>query len=111
MSALRCLNMISVPTNYYVQNRVRSLSIVLQDADIASPKQELNSDQKKDLEDIDKGCRNILDELQRIIDENSELSAQSGSVERESQGSGRGLTGSRKTSTGFRDVLVQTWVY
>jgi hypothetical protein len=32
------------------------------------------------LEDIDKGCRNVLDELQRILDKNSELSSESGGV-------------------------------
>ena len=32
------------------------------------------------MEDIDKGCRNVLDELQRILDKNSELSSESGSV-------------------------------
>ena len=42
--------------------------------------QELNSDQKRDLEDTDKGCRNVLDELQRILDKNSELSSERGSI-------------------------------
>jgi hypothetical protein len=32
------------------------------------------------LEDIDKGCRNVLDELQRILDKNTELSSETGSV-------------------------------
>ena len=32
------------------------------------------------MEDIDKGCRNVLDELQRILDKNSELISNSGSV-------------------------------
>lgn len=63
-------------------NRVRSLSFVLQDTDIAFPKQELNNDQKRDLEDIDKGCRNVLEELQRILDKNTELASESGSVGR-----------------------------
>jgi hypothetical protein len=34
------------------------------------------------LEDIDKGCRNTLDELQQILDQNSELGSESGSVGR-----------------------------
>jgi hypothetical protein len=54
--------------------------IVLQDADVAFPNQELSADQKRDLEDIDKGCRNVLDELQRIVDKNSELGSEYGSV-------------------------------
>jgi hypothetical protein len=32
------------------------------------------------LEDIDKGCRNVLDELQRIVDKNTELRSESGGV-------------------------------
>jgi hypothetical protein len=32
------------------------------------------------LEDIDKGCRNVLDELQQILDKNTEPSSESGSV-------------------------------
>jgi Cdc6-like AAA superfamily ATPase len=39
-----------------------------------------NNDQKRDLEDIDKGCRNVLDDLERILDKNTELSSESGSV-------------------------------
>jgi hypothetical protein len=34
------------------------------------------------LKDIDRGCRNVLEELQRILDKNSELKAVSGSVGR-----------------------------
>ena len=63
-----------------ILNRVRNLSIVLQDADVAFPNRELNNDQKRDLEDIDKRCRNILEELQQILNQNSELSSESGSV-------------------------------
>jgi hypothetical protein len=63
-----------------VINSVRSLSIVLQDTDVAFLKRELNNDQKRDLEDIDMGCRNVLDELQRILDKNTELSSENGSV-------------------------------
>jgi hypothetical protein len=44
-------------------NRVRSLSIIFQDADVTFPKQELNDDQKRDLEDINRGCRNVLNDL------------------------------------------------
>jgi peptidoglycan hydrolase CwlO-like protein len=59
---------------------VRALSIVLQDADVAFSNQELNADQWRDLEEIDKGCQNVLDDLQRILDKNTELSSESGSV-------------------------------
>ena len=53
---------------------------MLQDADVAFPDRELDNNQKRDLEDIDKGCRTILEELQRILDKNSELSSETGSV-------------------------------
>lgn len=53
---------------------------MLQDADVAFPGRELENNQKRDLEDIDKGCRTVLEELQRILDKNSELSSESGSV-------------------------------
>jgi hypothetical protein len=53
---------------------------VLQDADVAFPDRELDNDQKRDLEDVDKGCRNVLDELQRILNKNSELSSENGSA-------------------------------
>lgn len=57
-------------------NRVRNLSIVLQDADVAFSSRELDNEQKRDLGDIDNGCRNILDELQQILHKNSELSSE-----------------------------------
>ncbi|ELR09111.1 hypothetical protein VC83_04395 [Pseudogymnoascus destructans] len=63
-----------------VSDEIRGLSIVLQDADVAFPKQELNTDQKRDLEVIDKGCQNVLDELQRILDKYSELGSEYASV-------------------------------
>ncbi len=55
---------------------------MLQDADVAFPKQELSKDQRRDLEDIDKGCRNVLDELQKILGKYSELGSECGSVGR-----------------------------
>lgn len=63
-----------------ISNEIRTLSIVLQDADVAFPDRELDNDQKRNLEDIDKGFRNILDELQRILDKNTELSSETRSV-------------------------------
>lgn len=53
---------------------------MLQDADVAFPDRKLNNNQQRDLEDIDKGCRTVLEELRRILDKNSELSSETGSV-------------------------------
>ncbi|KFY03097.1 hypothetical protein O988_01710 [Pseudogymnoascus sp. VKM F-3808] len=75
-----------------VSDEIRGLSIVLQDADVAFPKQELNTDQKRDLEVIDKGCRNVLDELQRILDKHSELGSDCGSVGKRIKRVWKGLT-------------------
>ncbi|OBT62628.1 hypothetical protein VE03_08515 [Pseudogymnoascus sp. 23342-1-I1] len=63
-----------------VSDELRTLSIVLQDADVAFSKQDLNDGQKRDLEDIDKGCQNVLNDLQRILDKNTEFNSESGSV-------------------------------
>jgi len=89
-----------------ISDDVRSLSIVLQDADVAFSKRELNNDQKRDLEDIDKGCRNVLDELQQILDRIPNLVLKVGVSARESKECGRGLSGIPKTSTNFGVVLV-----
>ncbi|OBT50154.1 hypothetical protein VE04_09620, partial [Pseudogymnoascus sp. 24MN13] len=61
-----------------VSDEVRSLSIVLQDADVAFSNRDIDNEQKNNLEDIEKSCRNILSELQQIVDKNSELSPESG---------------------------------
>jgi hypothetical protein len=53
---------------------------VLQDADVALSEWEPNDNLKRDLEEIDKGCRNVLEELQRILDKNTELKAETGTI-------------------------------
>jgi peptidoglycan hydrolase CwlO-like protein len=54
-------------------NRVRSLSIVLQDVEVVLPERELTSQQKADLHGIADGCRNVLDELEKLLDKYREL--------------------------------------
>ncbi|CZR68455.1 related to 2-5A-dependent ribonuclease [Phialocephala subalpina] len=61
-------------------NKIRKEFVDAPNANVAFLNRELNDDQKRDLEDIDKGCRNILDELQQILDKNSELSSESGTI-------------------------------
>ncbi|KAL5329352.1 hypothetical protein ACEPPN_002864 [Leptodophora sp. 'Broadleaf-Isolate-01'] len=63
-----------------VTDEVRTLSHVLEDADVALSNRELDNEQKSELDEIDKGCRNVLNELQRIIDKNIELSSEGGDV-------------------------------
>jgi hypothetical protein len=54
-------------------NRVRSLSIVLQDVEVVLPERELTGQQKADLHGIADGCRNVLDELEKLLDKYREL--------------------------------------
>jgi hypothetical protein len=61
-------------------NRVRSLLIVLQDAEVVLLEQEPNSQEKTDLKGIVDGCRNVLDELERTLDKYSELESKQKSV-------------------------------
>jgi Cdc6-like AAA superfamily ATPase len=51
---------------------------VLQDTDVIFSDRDIDVDQKKDLDDIDRGCQNVLTELQRILDKNSELGSSNG---------------------------------
>lgn len=61
-------------------NRVRSLSIVLQDVDVVISKSEPASQEKKNLEDITASCRNVLGELEKTLDQYSELDSKLKSV-------------------------------
>ena len=54
-------------------NRVKSLSIVLQDIDDILPARDLTSHQQTELDDIVKHCRCILDELDKILTKFKEL--------------------------------------
>jgi Cdc6-like AAA superfamily ATPase len=59
---------------------VRSLAIVLQDTDVIFSDKDLDADQKRYLDDIDRGCQNVLTELQQVLDKNGELSSPTGSL-------------------------------
>jgi hypothetical protein len=54
-------------------NRVRSLSIVIQDVEVILPERELTSRQKTELHDIVKGCRNVLEKLNETLEKYQEL--------------------------------------
>lgn len=53
-------------------SRVRSLSIVLQDVEVLSG-QGLSKSQVKELEDIVRSCRNVLETLEQTLDKYREL--------------------------------------
>ncbi|KAG9244697.1 hypothetical protein BJ878DRAFT_549809 [Calycina marina] len=63
-----------------VKDEVRTLSHVLQDVDITVSNRELDNEQKRKLDEIDEGCRNVLDELQRILDKNVGVESDGGDV-------------------------------
>jgi len=54
-------------------NRVRSLSIVLQDVDDVLPQRDLSNQQKTELDGIAQGCRNLLEELEKTLNRYQEL--------------------------------------
>ena len=58
--------------NLFSNNRVRSLSIVLQDLEVLSER-ELNNEQAKEFHEIANGCRNVLEKLELTVDKYSEL--------------------------------------
>jgi hypothetical protein len=60
--------------------RVRSLSIVLQDAEVTVSEQELNPQEKTNLKDVLNGCQHILSKLEDKIDNYSELGSRQTSI-------------------------------
>jgi hypothetical protein len=56
-------------------DRVRSLSIVLQDVEVVLAERELTSQQKTQLHDIANGCRSVLDNLDKTLDKYGELAS------------------------------------
>ena len=58
--------------NLFSNNRVRSLSIVLQDLEVLSER-EFNNEETKELHEIASGCRNVLEKLELTLDKYREL--------------------------------------
>jgi peptidoglycan hydrolase CwlO-like protein len=61
-------------------NRVRSLSIVLQDVEVVLSEPDLNTQQKTELREIADGCLNVLKKLEKTLDKYGELKSGSGSI-------------------------------
>jgi hypothetical protein len=59
------------------RNRVKSLSSVLRDIEDFLDEREPTSQQKTELQDIAKGCRNVLDELKETLERYKELDSNS----------------------------------
>ena len=62
--------------------RVRSLSFVLQDAEVAVSERDLSPEEETGLKTICDGCQNILSELERTLDKYTELESQQTSIGR-----------------------------
>jgi hypothetical protein len=54
-------------------NRVRSLSIVLQDVEVVLSQPDFTTQQKTELREITDGCLNILQKLEQTLDKYGEL--------------------------------------
>ena len=54
-------------------NSVKALSNVLRDVDDVLPQRDLSSQQKKDLEEIARGCHDVLKQLKEKLEKNQEL--------------------------------------
>jgi hypothetical protein len=61
-------------------NRIRSLSIVIQDAEIVLSECKLDAKQKTDLQEIASSCYKILSDLEKILDKYDELQTHSGKI-------------------------------
>lgn len=58
--------------------RIRSLSIVLQDAEVISYEQSLREGQQAEIHHIMDGCHNVLTALEKSLDENVEVASSGG---------------------------------
>jgi hypothetical protein len=60
--------------------RVRSLSVVLQDVEVAISEPDLSNEHKKELREISNSCLNVLKILEETLGKYSELNSSSGGV-------------------------------
>ena len=87
-------------------NRVRSLSIVLQDAEVVVPHRDLTSQQKTELEEIGQRCGNILEELGKILDKYQELDSSSKTLGGKSRRVWKRLTWDQEEIDGARSRIT-----
>jgi len=87
-------------------NRVRSLSIVLQDVDDVLPQRELGNQQKTELNGIAQGCRNVLEELEQTLNKYQELDSSVKGFGGKSRRVWKRLTWDQKDIDGFRSRVT-----
>ncbi|OBT72674.1 hypothetical protein VF21_08561 [Pseudogymnoascus sp. 05NY08] len=85
-----------------IATEVRSLSIILQDADIVLPERELTGQQKAELDGIVQGCHNLLEELKITLDKYQELDSGTKGSNGRSRKVWKRLTWDQKDIEGFR---------
>ncbi|OBT99017.2 hypothetical protein VE01_02493 [Pseudogymnoascus verrucosus] len=85
-----------------IATEVRSLSIVLQDADIAVSERELTGQQKTELDGIVQGCHDLLEELKIALDRYQELDPDAKVSSGRSRKVWKRLTWDQKDIDGFR---------
>jgi hypothetical protein len=73
-------------------DRVRSLSIVLQDVEVVLSQLEPDSQEKKAVEDITTSCQNVLGELEKTLDKYGELEPKPKSVSKKVRRAWKRLT-------------------
>ena len=59
------------------RDSVKILTNVIRDVDDVLPQRDLSSQQKKDLDEIARGCRDVLDQLKEKLGESQELGSKS----------------------------------
>ena len=64
-------------------NSVKVFSNVLRDVDDVLPERDLSSQQMQDLEDIARGCHDVLNQLKEKLDKNQELGSKVKGIKRE----------------------------
>jgi hypothetical protein len=87
-------------------NRVRSLSIILQDVEVLVPQRDLTSQQKTELEEIVQRCGNVLEELGEILDKYQELDSRSKSLGGKSRRVWKRLTWDQEEIDGARSRIT-----
>jgi hypothetical protein len=81
--------------------RVRSLSIVIQDADVVLSECEPNAKQKTELQEIIGSCHKILSDLEKILDKYDELETRGGNLGKRVKRVGRNSNGNQRISGSF----------
>ncbi len=91
-------------------NRIKSLSTVLRDVDDVLPQRELTSQQKTELDDIAKRCRNVLEELEKTLDKHQELDSCAKSLGGKSRRVWKRLMWDPKEMDEFRSRIISNIV-